>query len=79
MNHKDPRLNDAAWLAENAMRNCAGGSFRHTRVPGVTWAKDYPGQVTDGRMGRPVVSMVPLSWLPGELQDEVKKILDAGQ
>lgn len=80
MTHDDQRLSNPAWLAENMQDDCPGGSFKHARVPGVTWVKDFPGQVTDGRIGRPTVVMVPLDWLPSKLQGEVRmarRALDA--
>jgi len=31
-------------------------------APCQTWEKDYPGQVTLGRIGRPVIRFCPLDW-----------------
>lgn len=43
-------------------------------VPQQTWKKDFPGQVTAGRIGRPVIRYAPLSWLPA---DHVARIVGA--
>lgn len=40
-------------------------------VPQRQWVKDHPGQVTDGRIGRPVIALGPVSWLPKLLGDEI--------
>jgi hypothetical protein len=69
--HDDPRLKDPKWLAQHAVRDCPGGAFPHIRVPGVTWIKDYAGQVTDGRIGRPSVQMIPLEWLGETMRQAV--------
>lgn len=44
-------------------------------APCQTWEKDYPGQVTAGRIGRPVIRYCPLSWHPQAVGDEVRRML----
>lgn len=70
----DQRLLDPRWLA-----NHAHGPLPFFRgeysVPGVTWVKD-DGPYEPGRIGRRVVSGVPLSWLPKALGDQVRSILN---
>jgi hypothetical protein len=46
-------------------------------VPQISWVKDYPGQVTDGRVGRPAVEFAPLSWLGTEVQARVEALIAA--
>lgn len=41
------------------------------------WTKDFPGQVTDGRIGRPHIAEGPISWLPKAKRDAVMAILKA--
>ncbi len=41
-----------------------------------TWVKDYPGQVTGGRIGRPVVRFCPLDWHGSKQVARVKRRLD---
>ena len=77
--HNDPRLKDPKWLSKHADHNCPGGAFPHTRVPGVTWVKDYPGQVTDGRIGRPSVEMIPLEWLGEDMRQAVMAEIAKGK
>lgn len=44
-------------------------------VPQVQWVKDYPGQVTNGRIGRPAIVRGPVDWLPlRECQDVLEVI-----
>jgi hypothetical protein len=76
MEFNTEQLNDPKWLAKHARRNCPGGAFPHIRVPGIVWDKDYPGQVTDGRIGRPKLSMVPLDWLGEPMRLKVLKEMD---
>lgn len=72
----DPRLSDPKFLAKSAVLDCSGGAFPHTRTLGVTWIKEYPGQVTNGRVGRPVVRMVPLEWLGEPIRQRVLDFME---
>lgn len=52
-------------LAPLSDKDIARGAFDSQgciHAPCVTWVKDYPGQVTDGRIGRPAVRYCPLDW-----------------
>ena len=76
MQPDDPSLNDPKWLADHASYH-RFGAIPQWFVPGVTWVKDFPGQVTNGRIGRPSVENIPLSWLPSAIGDKVLEILEA--
>ena len=41
--------------------------------PSETWVKDFSGQVTIGRIGRPVIRYNPVDWLPAEVAAQVKE------
>lgn len=70
----DPRLDDPEWLASRAILGLP--HFRgEPGVPCRTWTKDFRGQTTNGRIGRPIVSIVPLSWLGSRTGDAVRAIL----
>lgn len=47
-------------------------------VPQVTWVKDFPGQITNGRIGRPKIALAPVSWLPRVLGDAVMQLIHEG-
>lgn len=44
-------------------------------VPMITWEKQFPGQVTDGRIGRPVIRFCPVSWLPEKIGQAVLRAI----
>ena len=46
--------------------------------PQQTWEKQYDGQVTAGRIGRPVIRYCLVSWLPSAEGDQVKRIYEEG-
>ena len=49
------------------VQEIAAGAFRcggRIMAPCITWEKQFPGQVTAGRIGRPVVRYCPLDWHP---------------
>ena len=48
-------------------------------APCITWEKQFPGQVTAGRIGRPVVRYCPLYWHPKAIGDQVRAALDAAR
>lgn len=52
----------------------SSGFPSYLMVPQVVWVKDYSGQVTSGRIGRPDVQYAPVDWLPQKVGDEVKAI-----
>lgn len=39
------------------------------------WSKDFAGQVTDGKIGRPRLAMGPISWVGKQKRDAVLAIL----
>ena len=45
--------------------------------PAETWVKDFSGQITLGRIGRPVYRYAPLDWWGAERKVRVLKILTA--
>ncbi len=48
-------------------------------VPQVQWIKEYPGQTTDGRIGRPAIRYGPVSWLEKEQRNTVRALIGAKQ
>ena len=64
---------DAEMMARAAFRGHRNEWF----VPDIDWVKDFPGQVTDGRVGRPAVRFVPLSWAGDARKTEVERLLAA--
>jgi hypothetical protein len=57
-------------------KQIAGGAFvadRRSFAPCVTWEKDFPGQVTAGRIGRPVIRYYPLDWHGTARMERIKR------
>jgi hypothetical protein len=46
-------------------------------VPQIVWVKEYQGQITDGKIGRPVVRFGPISWLGHKMSNIVKSMIEA--
>lgn len=65
----------AEQMAAGARYVTNAGAVPGWRVPQRVWEKDFPGQVTDGRIGAPRVRMVPLEWLDGPTRREVRRLL----
>lgn len=65
------KLSDPIYLSKNVL--LTEGKLM---VPGITWVKDFYGQTTNGRTGRPATRWIPLSWLPVRLQQQVKERLN---
>jgi hypothetical protein len=62
----------AEVMARGACRAIHNGSLY---VPQIQWVKDYAGQVTDGRIGRPVIQYGPISWLSKVEREAVMALL----
>lgn len=71
----DGRLLDPepAVMATAAFRGQRGEWF----VPQRTWVKDFPGQVTEGRIGIPRIRYCPISWLGAKRAAEVLRLIEA--
>ena len=61
---------DHGALLEPTPEDMAAAAFRAKNaigmqwyVPQIQWVKEYRGQITNGRVGRPVIGYAPLSWL----------------
>jgi hypothetical protein len=44
-------------------------------VPQPVWVKDFPSQVSEGRIGRRAVRYAPVDELPSKVADQVKSAL----
>ena len=65
----------AETMAAAAFRGIRGEYY----VPMIQWVKEYPGQVTNGRIGRPVIRFCPLSWAGSQREKEVLALLPGQQ
>lgn len=72
-------LSERLWAECTPERMAASATrvwFHHEIwVIQVQWEKDFPGQVTDGRIGAPRLVMGPLSWIGKERRDAVLSII----
>lgn len=80
----EKRLSDGS-LAPLSDKDIAAGAYvfgGKIYAPCITWVKDFPGQVTNGRIGRPAVRYCPLEWHPIRQAERVKrrlKLMGAGE
>lgn len=69
-------------LAPLSDKAIAAGAFAQGGIilaPCQTWEKDYPGQVTLGRIGRPVTRYCPLDWHGTKRAARIKRRLEIRQ
>lgn len=62
-------------MAQSAYRDASGQWY----CPQQTQEKDYHGQVTLGRIGRPVIRYCPVSWLPKDIGDAVLSMVGSSK
>jgi hypothetical protein len=43
--------------------------------PQVTWVKDFPDQVTEGRIGRPTHAWATIDWLPSAEAEVIRQAM----
>ena len=65
----DETMAAAAFLGSNVIG-------QQWYVPQVQWVKDFPGQVTAGRVGRPAIRFGPTSWLGSARQQRVESLIN---
>jgi hypothetical protein len=67
---------DDGTLRPLSDKEIAANAFRNNGVvfaPCQTWEKDFPGQVTAGRIGRPVIRYCPLDWHGSRRADRIRR------
>lgn len=77
--HLERRREDGT-LEPLTIAQIADGAFlREGRIiaPCITWDKQFPGQVTLGRIGIPVIRNCPLDWHPSAVTKSVLAALEA--